>query len=261
MTGIDDAETIEKVTEAICASTGKLDFHNRLMKLFGAETSSAYYNMIKPYYEIAKRIFAEIDKRTSDNAEAQPDVSPCENTEPEKADSTAAAQEQISEPAPKKVDAAMKKRLHQILDEPATFDEFSGIVAQINQSATLQQLYINMIQRFKKDRGRELYGLIKTEYKKFISEQEKTEEASAAAEDEVQTKKADGAMKKKLHALLDDKTSADEFAATVDIVNRSAGTHELYLGMIKRFGKKRGLVIYNEIKKEFTAFVSPAKKA
>ena len=80
-------------------------------------------------------------------------------------------------PEPKKVDADMKKRLHELLDSKADADEFSGVVSVINASASRQQLYINMMQRFNRNRGRELYGIIKDEYMKFTAEERSKQNA------------------------------------------------------------------------------------
>lgn len=169
------------------------------------------------------------------------------------------AQEQEAETAenaenaaePKKVDADMKKKLHALLDPIATKDEFSGTVAQINISATPQQLYINMIKRFNKKRGCVLYKAIKAEFKRFI---EPAAEEPAPAE----PKKADNTMKKKLHTLLDPIASNDEFSGVVSLINRSADSQELAANMTQRFGTERGSELYEIVESDFMDFTGEA---
>ncbi len=169
------------------------------------------------------------------------------------------AQEQEAETAddaenaaePKKVAADMKKKLHALLDPIATNDEFSGTVAQINISATPQQLYINMIKRFNKKRGCVLYKAIKAEFKRFI---EPAAEEPAPAE----PKKADNTMKKKLHTLLDPIASNDEFSGVVSLINRSADSQELAANMTQRFGAERGSELYEIVESDFMDFTGEA---
>ena len=130
-------------------------------------------------------------------------------------------------------------------------DEFSGTVAQINISATPQQLYINMIKRFNKKRGCVLYKAIKAEFKRFI---EPAAEEPAPAE----PKKADNTMKKKLHTLLDPIASNDEFSGVVSLINRSADSQELAANMTQRFGAERGSELYEIVESDFMDFTGEA---
>ena len=106
---------------------------------------------------------------------------------------------------PKKVDNEMKKRLHELLDSKADADEFSGVISVINASGTRQQLYINMMQRFNRNRGRELYNIIKDEYVKYTAVDKKSGNKSKTAkpkqEKKTETKKtAKPAQEKKTEA-------------------------------------------------------------
>ena len=96
---------------------------------------------------------------------------------------------------PKKVDNEMKKRLHELLDSKADADEFSGVISVINASGTRQQLYINMMQRFNRNRGRELYNIIKDEYVKYTAVDKKSgnksKTAKPAQEKKSETKKTE----------------------------------------------------------------------
>ena len=51
-----------------------------------------------------------------------------------------------------------------------------------------------------------------------------------------------------VRAALKGKSNAEETAAAVEVALASRSKHDLYIGMVKKFKKKRGLVIYNEIK-------------
>jgi hypothetical protein len=49
-------------------------------------------------------------------------------------------------------------------------------------------------------------------------------------------------------------TITDEAAAIIDkLLSESKSSHELYIGTVKRFGQKKGVEIYREIKSRFTA--------
>jgi hypothetical protein len=265
------------------------------MKHYDNEAASRYYNTIKPHYDFFKSVLPEesaieaAEKKARELREKLERIKPIElETSPAADENVTAAEEKegkeesaaeagkkkAEKAAPKKVDAAMKKKLHTLLDDAATTDEFSGIVAQINQSATSQQLYINMMQRFKKDRGRELYKLIKGEFKQFLSESEpavqtevsenvgKADEESAKPETaQAEPKKVTAAMKRKLHMLLDEPATTDEFSGIVAQINQSANEEQLLTNMTQRFGSARGGELYTIIKEAYVKFISEKPRA
>lgn len=269
-------ETVSKIKDAILESACRPELHNLLMKQFENETATKYYNSVKPHYDFFKRVLPEPETDGTNNtdnpeqtAEKPAEPAKTENdktdkTEPKKKSSAREKKPCAAKPSPRKVDVEMKKKLHSLLDDIATPDEFSGIVAQINQSATSQQLYINMMQRFKKERGCELYKAIKGEYRRFISaarptvetEQtnEYTTEPSETAYDIAEPKKVDTAMKRKLHSLLDDAATPDEFSGVVAQINQSADLSQLWANMTQRFGNERGDELYTIIKEDFIRF-------
>lgn len=183
---------LNELNRSICLR----DLRKVLVAAMGCEDGEYIASELTDHYDRIKARLAELSAQEQE-AETADDA---ENAE--------------SAAEPKKVDADMKKKLHALLDPIATKDEFSGTVAQINISATPQQLYINMIKRFNKKRGCVLYKAIKAEFKRFI---EPAAEEPAPAE----PKKADNTMKKKLHTLLDPIASNDEFSGVVSLINRS----------------------------------------
>lgn len=220
---------LNELNRSICLR----DLRKVLVAAMGCEDGEYIASELTDHYDRIKARLAELSAQEQE-AETADDAESAEN----------AAE-------PKKVDADMKKKLHALLDPIATKDEFSGTVAQINISATPQQLYINMIKRFNKKRGCVLYKAIKAEFKRFI---EPAAEEPAPAE----PKKADNTMKKKLHTLLDPIASNDEFSGVVSLINRSADSQELAANMTQRFGTERGSELYEIVESDFMDFTGEA---
>lgn len=220
---------LNELNRSICLR----DLRKVLVAAMGCEDGEYIASELTDHYDRIKARLAELSAQEQE-AETADDAENAEN----------AAE-------PKKVDADMKKKLHALLDPIATKDEFSGTVAQINLSATPQQLYINMIKRFNKKRGCVLYKAIKAEFKRFI---EPAAEEPAPAE----PKKADNTMKKKLHTLLDPIASNDEFSGVVSLINRSADSQELAANMTQRFGTERGSELYEIVESDFMDFTGEA---
>lgn len=220
---------LNELNRSICLR----DLRKVLVAAMGCEDGEYIASELTDHYDRIKARLAELSAQEQE-AEIAEDTESAEN----------AAE-------PKKVDADMKKKLHALLDPIATNDEFSGTVAQINISATPQQLYINMIKRFNKKRGCVLYKAIKAEFKRFI---EPAAEGPAPAE----PKKADNTMKKKLHTLLDPIASNDEFSGVVSLINRSADSQELAANMTQRFGAERGSELYEIVESDFMDFTGEA---
>lgn len=220
---------LNELNRSICLR----DLRKVLVAAMGCEDGEYIASELTDHYDRIKARLAELSTQEQE-AETADDAENAEN----------AAE-------PKKVDADMKKKLHALLDPIATKDEFSGTVAQINISATPQQLYINMIKRFNKKRGCVLYKAIKAEFKRFI---EPAAEEPAPAE----PKKADNTMKKKLHTLLDPIASNDEFSGVVSLINRSADSQELAANMTQRFGAERGSELYEIVESDFMDFTGEA---
>ena len=216
---------LNELNRSICLR----DLRKVLVAAMGCEDGEYIASELTDHYDRIKARLAELS---------------AQEQEAETADDTESAE-------PKKVDADMKKKLHALLDPISTNDEFSGTVAQINISATPQQLYINMIKRFNKKRGCVLYKAIKAEFKRFI---EPAAEEPAPAE----PKKADNTMKKKLHTLLDPIASNDEFSGVVSLINRSADSQELAANMTQRFGAERGSELYEIVESDFMDFTGEA---
>ncbi|MGN0633832.1 MAG: PIN domain-containing protein [Oscillospiraceae bacterium] len=199
-----------------------------LIKVYGQKKGSAVYKKVKPEFNAKK---------------------PVKNTE--------------KAPLPKKVDTAMKKRLHTLLDGNASSDDFSGVVAMINQSADEGQLSDCLKQRFGEQRGGELFSIVKDEFLAFIGGDANVKKPSPAKKkSEEQPQKppetktderstADDPLVEKYREMLGGRLNESELSDAVEIIKSSANTHELYLSMIKRFKKQRGLTLYNELKKEF----------
>lgn len=251
---ITDAER-EVLTELLRSTHSKIDLHNELMKKLDNERTTYIYNHIKgDYFNITT---AFVDKPAEDTVTApEPAAAESESkpaAKPKKAAKTAAKKKETQG---KKVTPTEKKKLHSVLDESCTGDEFSGIVAQFNCSATAQQLYINLMQRFGQERGRELYKIVKPEFLAYNSDGGNAKKTTAKKLEKAPAVPAapsvsDGdALLRQLSAEL---IGDDEYDKLRGFVISSDSVHSLYLSLIKGFGKKRGTAIYNKIKKEHAA--------
>lgn len=289
MEGVPDAD-IDTVRGLLIVSSSKLELHNMLMKQFDNETSTRYYTMVKKNFYFLKRVLpaavaadtpdtdkpeaipasaevkeapretsaksgrekkkpADKKKQQSKNADKQPSAADKPKKEKKQPEAKKASDDDKSAKECKKVNAAMKRRLHELLDGNATPDEFSGVVSVINVSATSQQLYINLMQRYSRARGRELYRLVKDAYVDFISaEAPAAEKKSRSSVKQKETAVDDG--KKRLRELTDGVIKDDELGSVYEAVLEATTVHKLYLGLIRRFGRKVGAQIYSSIKAE-----------
>lgn len=287
MEGVPDAD-IDAVMELILASSCKLELHNMLMKRFDNETSTHYYTMVKKNYYFLKRALpdtasadtsdravaeriAEVDtaaaaevkeeqketaakkekKKTSAKKKPQKtssdEIKPADDKkQPDKKSSSDKPAQEI-----KKVNAAMKRKLHELLDGNATPDEFSGVVSVMNASATSQQLYINLMQRYSRTRGRELYRLVKDAYADFKSTSAPAEKKTRSSVKQKQTEIEDG--ESRLRELTDGVIKPENFNDVYEAVLEANTVHRLYLGLIRRFGRNFGAQIYAAVKTEHEA--------
>ncbi len=241
------------IGEILETADTKIDFHNELMKKLGNERTTYIYNLIKGDFAAIKDAAAPAaESAVPAAAESKPEPEKKPAAKPEKA-------EQKPEPQTKKVTPAEKKKLHAVLDSISDGDEFSGVVAQFNCSATAQQLYINLMQRFGQERGRELYKIVKPEFLAYnadapAAKKQTSKKKSAPAKKPAEAQPAaDG--DKRLHELADELVTAEEFDKLRGCVKSSESVHSLYLSLIKGFGKKRGTAVYNKIKKEHGALL------
>ncbi|MCR5142739.1 MAG: hypothetical protein K6C68_09465 [Ruminococcus sp.] len=258
-------EERELLISLLRTTNAKIDLHNELMKKLNNERTTYIYTHIKGDFFKLREAYA-------DSKPAKPEPEP--ETVPEKKPAKPETPAPTQQAQLKKVTPTEKKKLHTILDSVADGDEFSGVVAQFNCSATAQQLYINLMQRFGQERGRELYKLVKPEFLGFISdaakpkkqpagkqakaaEPQKTEPAKAAPENKpekaapkkiAEPELSDG--DKRLHELSDEIVADKEYDKLRTCVVENDSVHSLYLSLIKGFGKKRGTAVYNKIKKE-----------
>lgn len=246
------------------STSSKIDLHNELMKKLDNERTTYIYNHIKG--DFFKIRLAYIENKPEE-PKPEPDEAPKQASPAKKAEKKPEkkAENKTEEPAPKpessepesetqakKVTPTEKKKLHALLDSISDGDEFSGVVAQFNCSVTAQQLYINLMQRFGQERGRELYKLVKPEFLAYNSEtvKPKKQPAKKKPEPEKAPEVSDG--DKRLHELSDEIVTDKEYDKLRACVVESESVHSLYLSLIKGFGKKRGTTVYNKIKKEHT---------
>ena len=274
MPGVPD-EDIDKVRELLVSSDCKLEVHNLLMKNFDNETSTRYYNLIKKSYFFLKQVLPDnppeiVAKYIKDKDKNKGG----RKTNARKLEEAGGILPDTSAPEPIKITPAMKKKLHELLDDTATPDEFSGVISLMNTSGTSQQLYINLMQRFSRARGRELYRVVKDTFAGFLadasSETDKEKKLTRKAH-KVDSKPKHSNVKqsdvqiqdgeKRLHELADPLISPEHFNSVYETVLEANTVHRLYLGLIRKLGRGIGTQVYSAIKQEHEAIKSALSKA
>ncbi|MCD8095978.1 MAG: PIN domain-containing protein [Ruminococcus sp.] len=158
--------------------------------------------------------------------------------------------ESNAEGKPKKVDNAMKKRLHSTLDKKITPDEFSGTVSMINYSVNENDLIDNLTTRFGPERAEVIFNLVRYDFNAFVRGELNQEDNSDSF------RKVDVAAKKRLHTILDKKIGQDEFSGVIVQMNSSLTTEQLHQNLVRRFGQSLASQIYRLVKDEFIKLYS-----
>lgn len=159
-----DEETAEVVTCAV-ESEDKEDFHNALAKIFKNQATELYKVLRPKYLKIKEAIAAEQE------APAEEPVI----TEPVK------VQEPVKEPEPVKEAPVQKKKtarkraakpkssklaetVGKLLSGECSDDEIKTVVRLLNETDTKQKFYLSVVKEYRKERGCEIYKLIKSDY-------------------------------------------------------------------------------------------------
>ncbi len=129
------SENIQSIENCLKISDTKESFHNELAKIFKQDATELYKNL-RPKYTVLKKL------------------SNSENETPK----------QTSESK-----TTLSKELTRLLKDHCSNEDISKIEQSICSSQTKQELYISMLRIYKKQRGCELYKIIKPEYNSLVS--------------------------------------------------------------------------------------------
>lgn len=257
-----DDDTVELVRDLILRSQNKSDLHNMLQQHYDNEKSAFIFNHIKKNYYFFKRILIEDEKypvpipdleeieRKKALGESQPeaveasaeiDHEPYVIKMPDREQYRHGTSEYVE-----RADAIVRRQLHEKLADICTPTEFENVITVLNVSATRRKFYLNMIQRFNQNRGRELYGKIKDIPLPFNDKERNIMEKQRRKKP-----KGEAGVYEIIKNLLGDIVEEEDIQYIFELVKESETPQKLYLGIIKRYGRKRGMPIYNLVKEEF----------
>lgn len=165
---LSDDETAA-VLKCAVDSEDKEDFHNALAKIFKNQATELY-KVLRPKYLKLKEAIAAGQEPPAEEAPEQ--ESPAEEisapapvTAPEPPKETP---KQKKKPARKKSDKPKRSKLaealEKLLSKECSEDEIRTVEKLLNGSDTKQKFYLSVVKEYRKERGCEIYKLIKSEY-------------------------------------------------------------------------------------------------
>ncbi|MGN1133440.1 MAG: PIN domain-containing protein [Oscillospiraceae bacterium] len=128
-------ENIHTIKNCLKISDTKESFHNELAKIF-KQDATELYKTLRPKYVTLKKLSTAENKTDKPHSENKPTLS---------------------------------QELTRLLKDHCSNEDISKIRQSICASQTKQELYISMLRIYKKQRGCELYKIIKPEYNSLIS--------------------------------------------------------------------------------------------
>ena len=174
--GFVDLSDEELAAVIACASEAedKEDFHNALAKIFKAQATELY-KILRPKYLKIKEALDHSKAEAETEAAPAPEP-PAEEMLPEEA-APAPQPEKPAEPEHKKEKkprrpSSRKKEqksplaaeLARLLSGSCTAEEIAAVEKILSETDTKQKLYISIVKKYKKERGCEIYNLVKSEY-------------------------------------------------------------------------------------------------
>lgn len=139
LTDICKDEDIPQIKEALLNATSKEDFHNSLAKIF-KQQATEFYKLLRPKYTQLKALS---DKENNIESKA------------EQVDSTAKV--------------SLSEELANLLNGVCNDDDLRQIEQCINTTETKQGLYLSMLKIYKRERGCEIYKILKPEYSNLVT--------------------------------------------------------------------------------------------
>lgn len=174
---------VDYIVTCAAESEDKEDLHNMLAKTYKAQATELYKVLRPKYLRIKEALEAEAAAKAAEAAEAAPEEAPAAPEEtpaaepaPEPA-AEAAAPEQEEKPAKKKqtrkktarrtkkaAKSPLAAELERRLADECSAEEIAAVTNIFEQTDSKQKLYLSIVKEYKKDRGCEIYKLIKSDY-------------------------------------------------------------------------------------------------
>ncbi|MBR1393759.1 MAG: hypothetical protein IJ561_08015 [Ruminococcus sp.] len=189
-------EEIASVVSCVAESEDKEDFHNALAKIFKAQATDLYKVLRPKYLKLKEGLTAEAPAKASDPIDSLPLYGKISvSAEPEKAPEPEAAPEPVPEPEPAPVEeakpakakkkptrrkpkakvSALRHELDKLLASSCSEEEIACVERLIGETDSKQKLYLSIVKEYRKDRGCEIYKLIKSEYNALAALKETAE--------------------------------------------------------------------------------------
>ena len=167
------------IVSCVAESEDKEDLHNALAKIFKAQATDLYKVLRPKYLKLKEGLTAEVPAKVSDPIDSLPLYGKISvSSEPEKAPEPEPVPE--PEPAPaeevkpvkakkkpsrrKTKASALRRELERLLSGSCSEEEIACVERLMGETDTKQKLYLSIVKEYRKDRGCEIYKLIKSEY-------------------------------------------------------------------------------------------------
>ena len=180
---LSDEET-QTIVSYAAESEDKEDLHNALAKIFKAQATDLYKVLRPKYLRIKEAIADGADTVPEEVLEEQPAVTAEPVPEPQTAEEEAVPvtdaepqEEPSAEPEVRKTrkragrrrqtaskKTPLGKAIEKLLKGECSKEEIAAVNRIFEETDTKQKLYISIVKEYKKDRGCEIYNLIKSDY-------------------------------------------------------------------------------------------------
>ena len=132
-------EDITQIKEALLTAVSKEDFHNSLAKIF-KQQATEFYKLLRPKYTQLKNL-SNKENNLPTNTEQVVDVQK----------------------------TSLSDKLADLLKDICNNDDLHQIEQCINSTETKQGLYLSMLKIYKRERGCEIYKILKPEYSNLVT--------------------------------------------------------------------------------------------
>lgn len=246
------AEMINHISQLLINSDTKEEFHNALAKDY-KQDATELYKLLRPKYLRLKEMYA---------AEHPEYVSP-DTVKTQPVEETPKAEETVKTEVPAKVETPVKDETPAKKDvpaeEPAKVEKSEEVVSEKTEEVSKEAPAAEEKPAKKKAKTTKAKT---TRSKKSDDAKKSEEEKKPAKTARSRTKKkaekpaespADNISGDRLEQLLDGKCSTEDVELIRQLFREVPSRQQLYIRMIKQFGKKEGCVYYSAIKAEYEA--------
>ena len=252
------AEMINHISQLLINSDTKEEFHNALAKDY-KQDATELYKLLRPKYLRLKEMYA---------AEHPEYVSP-DTVKTQPVEETPKAEETVKTEVPAKIETPVKAETPAKKDvpaeEPAKVEKSEEIVSEKTEEVSKEAPAAEekpAKKKAKTTKAKTTRSKKSDDAKK--SEEEKKPAKAARSRTKKKTEKpaespVDNISGDRLEQLLDGKCSTEDVELIRQLFREVPSRQQLYIRMIKQFGKKEGCVYYSAIKAEYEALKAVIK--